>query len=332
LTRFSCRETEVRAGAIALGEATDAEREAYRRHLATCASCLHANGGEREIERTMARVAQARDAETWEPDLSRAVRDRINAPSHWVKVGFAVVGACAAIALSLHLFAGTGMASLARNPLVVHYDGSSLVLERRSTEQQARVARVPAPKMVVTHNVVILSRAPQPAEKRVASAAVRTPNARRAFVVPTPSYGDGVPVWRQGGGASTTVTHVTRTVTQSSAPVTGPQMTAVAIAPSYSTREASPVGGETAINPQPSEIAYAQGANGTTVFEVLIDDRGNATKCSITKSSGYLALDDAVCKAAMSVHYTPQIVNGRPQSGVYRDAFTFRDNGGGGGD
>ena len=65
MTRLSCREAEVRVGAIALGEATDAEREAYRRHIATCAACLNANGGEREIDRTMARVAQARDAETW---------------------------------------------------------------------------------------------------------------------------------------------------------------------------------------------------------------------------------------------------------------------------
>lgn len=332
MTRFSCRDAEVQAGAIALAEATDADRETYRRHVATCATCLRLNGGEREIERTMARVARARDAETWEPDIARAVRERMNAPTYWARISIATVGACAVVALSLHTFAGTGLANFTKNPLVVHYDGSRIVLERRSTEQQARTAAAPSPKMTYTvnHNVVYLSRAPQTAPKRVASAAAPASKMRTKDAPAAIANDDGVPVWRQGGGASISVAHVTRTVTQAAPPVASPQT--LAIAPSYATREASPVGGETAINPQPTEIAYAQGANGTTVFEVLIDERGNPTKCTITKSSSYLSLDDAVCKAAMSVHYTPQTVNGRPQPGVYRDAFTFRDNGGGGGD
>ena len=51
---------ETLAGAIALGEATDQERDAYRRHLAVCRACLDAFGGEREIERVMARFRRAR--------------------------------------------------------------------------------------------------------------------------------------------------------------------------------------------------------------------------------------------------------------------------------
>jgi TonB family protein len=89
--------------------------------------------------------------------------------------------------------------------------------------------------------------------------------------------------------------------------------------------EAAPVGGETAINPQPPMIAYDEGAEGTAVFQVSIDERGVPTKCTITKSSGYQVLDVTVCKAAMSAKYTPKIVNGRAVPGVYSDAFTFRN-------
>ncbi|HEX8805370.1 MAG TPA: energy transducer TonB, partial [Candidatus Aquilonibacter sp.] len=54
------------------------------------------------------------------------------------------------------------------------------------------------------------------------------------------------------------------------------------------------------------------------------DEHGVATKCTITKHSGYRVLDDAVCKAAMAVNYLPRLVNGKATPGVYRDAFTFR--------
>jgi TonB family protein len=84
-----------------------------------------------------------------------------------------------------------------------------------------------------------------------------------------------------------------------------------------------PVGGESAINPQPPEIAYYEGAEGTTVFQVRVDERGAPTKCMITKTSGYRILDDAVCKAALSARYTPKMVDGRAVSGLYSDAFTF---------
>jgi len=90
------------------------------------------------------------------------------------------------------------------------------------------------------------------------------------------------------------------------------------------TNEAAPLGGETAINPQPPMIAYAEGAEGTTAFEVLIDERGMPTKCVITKPAGYRFLDEAVCKAAMKARYSPKTLDGRPVPGLYRDAFTFR--------
>ena len=63
-----CIGAERLAGAIAIGEAGEIERDAYRAHVAGCARCLHELGGEREIERVMGTVARAREDERWEPD------------------------------------------------------------------------------------------------------------------------------------------------------------------------------------------------------------------------------------------------------------------------
>jgi len=62
-----CGQAEILAGAIALGEAGDAERNAYREHLSVCRRCLVSIGGEREIERVMSVIGQAREQEQWQP-------------------------------------------------------------------------------------------------------------------------------------------------------------------------------------------------------------------------------------------------------------------------
>jgi hypothetical protein len=67
--RADCGQIEALAGAVALGEADEAQRETYRRHLAVCAHCVNELGGERDIERVMAAVGSARDDERWEPTL-----------------------------------------------------------------------------------------------------------------------------------------------------------------------------------------------------------------------------------------------------------------------
>lgn len=73
--RSDCIAAEGFAGAIAMGDASEAEREAYRSHVAVCSGCLNELGGEREIERVMSVVGQARDDERWEPELrSRLAR------------------------------------------------------------------------------------------------------------------------------------------------------------------------------------------------------------------------------------------------------------------
>ena len=84
------------AGAVALGEAREDERDAYRRHLACCRACVEELGGEREIERTMRVVALARDDERWEPSL----RDLFARRKSPVRFGrWAALGAAAAIAV-----------------------------------------------------------------------------------------------------------------------------------------------------------------------------------------------------------------------------------------
>lgn len=331
MTRFTCHQAEIAAGAIALGEATASERQAYRAHIASCDACLHANGGEIAIEIAMTGVAQARAAETWDPDMTRVVRDRIARPSRAWRYAFGTLAVCVALLFGAHLVSASALKNIApsfADPLVVHYDGQRLVLEKRSVEQQAQAKAVAAqPRVVVVHNVVNLdrvaaapqrvARVPHPATKRAAPRHVAYARA------PAAQSGDGVPVWRQGGGAFTTVSHTTTTTLDEAGNVAGDEASIV-VAPAYAARDAAPIGGETAISPQPPMIAYAEGAQGTTVFKVFIDAHGVPTKCAITKSSGYLSLDNAVCHAAMAAKYTPHTVNGKPEPGTYLDAFTFR--------
>lgn len=93
--RANCESAETLAGAIALGEAGQHEREAYRAHLSQCERCLNELGGEREIERVMTTVAQARDSERWEPRVSlKTAHRRRSARAFGWTAGFA---ACAAM-------------------------------------------------------------------------------------------------------------------------------------------------------------------------------------------------------------------------------------------
>jgi hypothetical protein len=96
---LNCTAAEILAGAIALGEAGDEQRHAYREHLSTCRRCLATIGGEREIERVINVVAQARDQEQWQPDVRRALA-RVPARSNGWKWG-AGLAAAAAITVTI---------------------------------------------------------------------------------------------------------------------------------------------------------------------------------------------------------------------------------------
>jgi len=127
MTRCDCARAESIAGAIALGEADEAQRDAYRSHLATCELCRSDLGGEREIERVMATVGGAREAERWEPDL-RAARMRRRARYgawRWAAAAAAVVALIA------------GLRAIERHP------GSTGVAQN-TTATQAAAARAVA--------------------------------------------------------------------------------------------------------------------------------------------------------------------------------------------
>ncbi len=329
-----CHQAEILAGAIALGEASDAERQAYRGHVATCAACLRANGGENEIERTMGQVAIARDGETWDPDLTGRVRDRMSNGKRYLRAGLSFASILIVVSLALHFVAVTGLNKIMptfADPLVVNYDGQRIVLEKRSTASLP--AATSQPRMVVEHNVVTLTRQPPTplqAQAQIASVAVssqanaRVERATTQNVLPAPAIReqsfahDAVSSRHSGGGGG--AVPALNAQSAAGAPVS------IVVAPAYTVRDAEPLGGDAALVPQPAPIAYSQNASGTSVFSVQIDERGVPSKCTITKSSGYLALDESVCRAAMKARYQPKTVNGKPVSGSYSDAFTFRSN------
>jgi TonB family protein len=318
---------EAIAGAIALNEASDEERREYREHIASCAECLQTFGGECEIERVAATVSSARESELWQPQIGDAIakgEQRRSRALRWAVSAFGVV-----------LVAGLGARAL---PIAVA--GHDAPVRATRTVAHATLPKAPAdalpaqPRLVVTHNVVQIARAPLPAS--VAASVMAPPKVGKArdlvAITVHPDTGaqtqspaqTQIPVWRRDDVtawrtvARTTMTSVTETAPQSFTH----NAEAIQIAANY-THEVAPVGGETAINPQPAMIAYDEGAQGTTAFEVLVDEHGAPTKCVVTKSAGYPVLDIAVCKAAMKARYTPKVVDGRAVPGVYRDAFTF---------
>jgi TonB family protein len=126
-TGVDCVRAEILAGTLALGEASESDRDAYRRHVAGCPRCLVNLGGERDIERVMAVVAEARDAERWEP--------RLRAPAHnprkqW---GRTWSWAAALAAVAILSFAG-----------------------QRLAEQRHGAVATAGHALVVVHNVVTL--------------------------------------------------------------------------------------------------------------------------------------------------------------------------------
>lgn len=323
------------AGAIALGEASDDERRQYREHIATCAQCLHALGGEREIERVASTVASARESEVWEPSLGDVVHQRTQRRSRAFRYGFSVFGVALAASFGIHVLLTSGMAQLtpqfAQHPVVINAGTTRIVLEQGNG---ASASKPPPPQrhLIVTHNVVQMARAPVtpvlPVSEPKAQLKAAPPPSTDVTVHPDTSAQNNVqsniPIWRRGDSTWRTVARTTTTSLSESAPQTLTHAAeSIHIA---ATREAAPIGGETALNPQPPMIAYDEGAEGTVVFEVFIDERGNPTKCVITKSSNYTVLDTTVCNAAKSVRYTPKMVGGRAVPGTYQDAFTFRSS------
>ncbi len=321
-----CSRAEILAGAIGLGEATEAEREEYRKHIVTCASCLAALGGEREIERVMSTIGQARDAETWEP-IPRRLGERTRTRA-WT-AGAAVLAAAVLISFGAHALLATTVRAPSTAPKTVaveHVTPLHVTLEKRAPVKApappVRVAKAaPTPKSIVVVHTVIERHGNNLTQTTTQTTTTQTEVAQ-APIPEVTAPASNVPIWRrdeampaQGGSAPPAATP---------APVLGGRAESMAVTPVTVVRDPLPLGGDAAIKPQPPAIAYAEDAQGTTAFEVQVDERGFPTKCTITKHSGYRILDDAVCKAAMAARYSPRLVNGKATPGVYRDAFTFR--------
>lgn len=190
-SRADCARAEALAGAIAIGEAGEAERDTYRAHLAECAKCLRELGGEREIERVMNAVGHARDAECWQPDLRST-------------------------------------------------------LARRPTSHRALALAGVLVALVVAFFVLRPTQAP-----------------------------------RAGAPAHTLSAQETRAL--------------------------AALGTQTAPAREGRAESLAVGAaTFSTTFDVTVDGRGAPVRCTITRSSGDRAFDQAICHAALRAHHTPQ--------------------------
>ena len=323
-----CVRAEILAGAIALGEAVPAERDEYRLHIATCPECLRALGGEREIERVMARIADARATETWEP-LPRLRTAR--GSWRWFAAGATAAAAVAAMLI-------VGFRGGVREP-------AAMLRTAAAPVRHVTVAHVPAPRPIVRRTSPPIARPAAPARLLAVAAppprpAARIPRRDDAVTVPAvkpaPLIANAdVPVWRRAEpmpspqvarvpqvARAPQAAQVAQAPAQVSAvPALSGNAESMSVSQPPSVREAFPLG---AIKPHPVYIPDEADAHGTAAFEVQVNEHGVPSKCTITRSSGYLVLDVAVCRAAMGARYAPRMVNGKATVGTYRDAFTFR--------
>ncbi len=307
----TCRDAEIAAGAIALDEATAAEREGYRLHLSQCLACVEAFGGEREIERVAGLVARARDAETWQPAIAplRSPRRKFSGLA-WGFGAAAVAAVAAAIVALPHAGSGTSGPTIAVVPVPALRSQVGFVahpVKGAAVQSHAAAAPEKAHSLIVVHNVVKLA-APAPATRHSSVQAVAAVRHPQPPTPQSPTSSDERTV------ADTGTTNV---------PPQSQRAESLAMLPSV-VRDVAPVGGDHAIVPRPARIAYYENAEGTTAVDISVDDRGTPVKCTVTKPSGFLVLDDSVCAAAMRVRYVPRTVNGRAVPGVYRDAFIFQ--------
>jgi len=310
-----CSRAEITAGALALGEASEAQRQAYRRHVAGCHECLARLGGERDIERTMASIARARDDESWQPEL-RIVFRQPDWKRRGLTIGLATAAAFAAVWLGGRALLSTQAPAVTR---VVAAVRTHVVLPLPKHNAVA------GHDLIVLHHVATLKRPPLPAAPPSAVAAAPAPVRHDVVAhVAHPRAHTAAAVVAMAAPSERDERSVAALKTVGSAPPAPEHAESLALMGSGVNHDVVPLGGENAIVPRPPAIAYYENAEGTTVFDVSVDERGVAVKCSVAKSSGFLVLDDAVCAAAMRARYSPRTLNGRPVPGVYHDALTFQ--------
>ena len=73
-------------------------------------------------------------------------------------------------------------------------------------------------------------------------------------------------------------------------------------------------------------IAMRQGHMGQVIYKVLVSAVGTATKCSVTKSSGWSELDEATCSVVLRrARFSPAIdKDGKAVDSQYSSSITWR--------
>ncbi len=179
---------EAIAGAIALGEADDAQRREYREHLSSCARCLK-EAGRRARARTRRCDGRRRaEDEKWQPDLRNAVASRMQRRAYNLRYGFGIAGLCLAVSLGVHALVVAGITPFTtgtQKTVAADTGATRIVLEQRVpvNQQGVRAAQAaPQRQLVVMHNIVSMQRAAvtsaqNPANARACSRA-RSPRSR----------------------------------------------------------------------------------------------------------------------------------------------------------
>lgn len=361
---------EIVAGAIALGEATPAEHAAFAEHYAACARCRATVGSDADLLAVRNIVVNAREGETWTPDLSAPVRVRMYADRHRkVKLAFGGFGVAVAASLALHFAIGSGFFARVQtaisDPPTITYQGRSVTLEPRSVARDrseaahraqpdhtlvARAAPAAAqtvvlvaqpPSLTTTADQVVVKRAvpakakaeiakPSTAQRVIAQlgAPALAPRGAGApalgeHVTVRPGAGD-VPAFAPGQKSAANVVGATPQDASAAMPIRGTAPEVVAVAPSYISRDPVPEGGESSIPADYSELARDAQAEGTVGVEVAVDVNGTAQSCTIVSSSGFMVLDDLMCKAVKKVHFRPAMASGKPVPGTFRFSRTFK--------
>ncbi len=98
---------EALAGAVMLGEASDAERAAFAAHVPACAECRADAAAAPVLVRA---IEAARDAETWRPRVDRAVLGRIrDSRSSRFRVTIGALGWAIALSIVLNVALASGL-------------------------------------------------------------------------------------------------------------------------------------------------------------------------------------------------------------------------------
>jgi hypothetical protein len=174
---------EALAGAVLLGEASEAERAAFAAHAPACAQCRSDAAAAPVLIRA---IEAAREAETWRPRVDRAVLGRIrDSRSSRFRVTIGALGWAIALSIVLNVALASGLsgrfAGAFRQTGEAASDGTAMKFRLESPAPRRALAARPAPRQsdvaVVPHRRArkavaarapfgVAPRAPEPAGER----------------------------------------------------------------------------------------------------------------------------------------------------------------------